>query len=344
MSYFIPRPRHLNIVSGDLGGITWPAAGRISVGLRPADLFGASTEPSPRYAIVVGSSGVRVHFDSNLGRCHTESSTFLPLLELEGIRTPAGPVVSARGNTLYIDATFKSVEHLLTLVHSAEYYILPMLSMQFGTYVGLNEIIVEVAADVRMRAEISRFQHAIVITSDEDRRDRIHAALAAIPNDGPFSRFMVSALYFQQAQRLASGVDGGTPDLCASEILINLAKAIEILFGGSRDRIRDGCRAAGLTEAQIESQIIPILLARNQLDGAHPVGSPAKQDFVDTLRKFVDRAQFNVKSLLLRVHRLMVDGRAGFIEPFRDNADRARERQQLVDDMKAYLDQAGLTP
>jgi len=92
------------------------------------------------------------------------------------------------------------------------------------------------------------------------------------------------------------------PELNASEFLVDLVKSLEILVGSSRDRdkMRQGCEKLGFSRTEIESQIIPIVLARNELDGAHPVGARLSDEDILVLRQYVERASQNVRAILFR--------------------------------------------
>jgi hypothetical protein len=342
MSYFIPRPRHFNVDFGEIDTVTFPSPVQIRIPLRPKDLFGASDLTRPRYAFVRGTGNAKVWFDANLGRSEAESSDHLPPFHVEGITTPSGMSVSMTGHELLVSASLRSFDQLPGLVNAAEFFVIPMLTLHFGTFIGADEVTVVLDSQVQLRAEVSRFQHFVTITDETHRRETFQAALAAVSGRTAFDRFFYATLYYQQAKRLASGLENNIPDLNASEILVNLAKAVEILFGGSREKIREGCRGAGLEEEEIEAHVIPIVLARNQLDGAHPVGTRVSQNFVDTLREFVGRAEHNVRSLLVRIHRRLVEDNAAFLAPLAEDSARVGERERLIETMRTYLAQDGL--
>jgi len=108
-------------------------------------------------------------------------------------------------------------------------------------------------------------------------------------------------MYFQQALRLESPHETSVPSLNVGEIALNLAKAVEVLFSSERDKIRQKCSLIGYTDVQVESQIIPILVIRNQLDVAHAAGTSISEEDTRTIHDYIRISVSNVRNLLLRV-------------------------------------------
>ena len=59
------------------------------------------------------------------------------------------------------------------------------------------------------------------------------------------------------------------------------------------------------SESQIETHVIPLLLARNQLDGAHAVGTRIGDALINVLRAYVERAMVNVRAILIMTMRAL---------------------------------------
>lgn len=85
-------------------------------------------------------------------------------------------------------------------------------------------------------------------------------------------RLVASLHYFHLACRLARR--GSTVGEFLAEMLLNLAKSLEALFppsgdGRSRDAIRRGLRSLAISDNDIESNFLPAIALRNEIDVAH---------------------------------------------------------------------------
>ncbi len=81
-------------------------------------------------------------------------------------------------------------------------------------------------------------------------------------------RLKAALHYFYTARRLVQA--GDTIWEFVTEIILNYAKVIEVLFGSCRDNIRSQLKTLGYDETTIESNFIPIMILRSQYDVAHP--------------------------------------------------------------------------
>jgi hypothetical protein len=90
-----------------------------------------------------------------------------------------------------------------------------------------------------------------------------------------------------------------------AEVLLNLTKAVEILLTSDRDRLRETALAWGLSAEQVERQLIPLLLIRNQIDVAHPKMSGLGSEERRILEHFVIAATINVGKFLDQVLALL---------------------------------------
>ena len=123
--------------------------------------------------------------------------------------------------------------------------------------------------------------------------------------------------------------------LAYSEIMLNLAKALEVLAkSDSRESLRAFSRSLGLTSSEIETQVIPIALIRNEVDIAHPVATPATAEQVATYRKYVDRSIENVAAIFQRVFEKITQNDA-FLPPIPVVRSAARER--FANQLSSYL-------
>ena len=92
------------------------------------------------------------------------------------------------------------------------------------------------------------------------------------------------------------------------------------------------------SKAEVESQVIPILLVRDELDVAHPVGSRIKSELITVLRQYIARSVTNVRAILLRVAR-MIEREPNFLQ---DVSGDLRSRIQLCESLMNHLRQPEL--
>jgi hypothetical protein len=248
--------------------------------------------------------------------------------------------LTVHGDIMSVAASVDSPDDVIKLGYLVEYTIAPLLSVHNSVYVSVDELTGSIGETVAIRLELGQFGHAMAISTNDHRKACVEAALQPLPVGS--ERLIVSCIYFQHAERLGSGSETRIPYLNASEIVLNLAKCLQVLFGESRTSIREGCRSFGLTEAETEQAIIPILLFRDTLDGAHATITPASQEMLETMREFVGRATHNTRALLVRVQAKLSRGEAQIraIEP---DPARQAERSKLVDRMREYLAVDGLS-
>jgi len=94
-----------------------------------------------------------------------------------------------------------------------------------------------------------------------------------------------------------------------AEVLLNLTKAIEVIFTAKRDVIRGKAKEWGIDSDFIEKRIISLFLIRNELDVAHVATAPLRSEQQQSLLNFTDRALSHVYELLSKVAELERSGR-----------------------------------
>ena len=96
---------------------------------------------------------------------------------------------------------------------------------------------------------------------------------------------MASMYYFGVARRLK--VVGNTDFEFMSEIILNYHKVLEILFGPSREKIREGLTELNYSKDDIEEKFIPLTILRNQIDVGHVTTIVFKEDFLKELYRYL---------------------------------------------------------
>ena len=126
-------------------------------------------------------------------------------------------------------------------------------------------------------------------------------------------RLQAALEYHHAARRLLQA--GYTKWEFMGEAVLNLAKALEMLFPGdsfkSADAIRNGLRQLGYTGEQIESNFIPVIFLRNHWDVAHGRLSIPSQDELCVLYNYLEIADDAIRYMLKIVIRKSLQGNYG---------------------------------
>ncbi len=114
-------------------------------------------------------------------------------------------------------------------------------------------------------------------------------------------RLIAGIHYFHMACRLAR--EGCTPGEFVAEVLLNLAKTLEVLFppsgdGRTRDAVRNGLSYLGLSKEQIERDFIPAISLRNEIDVGHVELALFTMDQLKTIHAYAERAEFAFRGML----------------------------------------------
>jgi hypothetical protein len=320
--------------------VAWPAKVDLMYRLKPADLFGVPDEGTQRSTM---SGETKFSINGETGKFTVLETGNLSLFHLDG--TFKGGSLKIVGNEVSLVASVASESHLESLMNWAAVLLTQFLTVQIGAFVDIESVAGTVSGQ-KVAALYSAESYSILLASvdAELREERIKNALLGPSIENPsYSRFAASTSYFHHALRLISPLEVNyVPYSAHAEVLLNLAKSIEILFSApSRDALRERLRELGYSDSQIESQIVPILLVRNEMDVGHPASGHANTEDVATLRRFVDRSLKNVAAILQTVWQRICSNQNYLASlPGDGDTDRAR----LTAKLKAYLKEPSLDP
>ena len=126
----------------------------------------------------------------------------------------------------------------------------------------------------------------------------------------------------------------------AAEVLLNLSKAIEIIFSNDRERLRAQAKQWGFPQEDVENRIVPLLLIRNEMDVAHVATGLLRKKERDTLLNFVNAAIHAVRDVL---EKLMadVDSGAVVLKPVRERVK--EDKRRLLEHIREYMRDRGET-
>ena len=144
---------------------------------------------------------------------------------------------------------------------------------------------------------------------------------------------MLGYYYWRQAYRLRSNHPFTISFL--PDVVLNLAKAIEIVLSGHRDTARKRARDFGLDSKFIEERIVPILIVRNHLDVGHPATGVLSQEEIKVLSDYSDQAFESVSKLL---DDLFVKVNSGAITLPKVDESVGSDRVELISELRQYLE------
>ncbi|SFU67528.1 hypothetical protein [Pseudoduganella namucuonensis] len=332
--------RELVFADGSNAAIAWPALLVMRIKLTPADFFGVSEEGA---ALTTVSTSAEMEINGITGQLRiinspllTEASLLVSFLD--------GPF-SLTGNEVELEARVTSLAHFQSTVNWISDRLTSFLSVHSGVFHEITELDGELAGQkFSAMYPAASYSVAFAQVTEEERIGAIRSALGAPKQDqGSYARYVAACHYFQQAVRLVSPQQVKfSPYAVHAEVLLNLCKSIEALISPtSRDDLRKKFRALGFNDKQIESQIIPISLIRNEIDVGHAALNPAVCSEISTLRSFVDRSIQNVATILRVVGARIAAGEELLIPLVEQTSD---SRLKLVKRLAAYLAKPSLDP
>ena len=148
------------------------------------------------------------------------------------------------------------------------------------------------------------------------------------------SRITLAASYCREALFFEASYFGHNPYTLSLVSILRCAQAVEVLFGGQRDSIRDRCKQLGIASDVVESHIIPIVLTRNSLGSAHASRFVPNFEQAEVLRTFAHRCTHTVRQLILHIHSVPIERRDFLNDPI----NRDKEKDQLMSKLKDHLE------
>ena len=93
-----------------------------------------------------------------------------------------------------------------------------------------------------------------------------------------------------------------------SEVVLNLCKVIEILFGPKRDNVRSKLLNLGYSKDEIEVKFIPIMILRNEFDVGHVSIALFKREQLNALYTYLENSENDFRDLLKKILNKFKDG------------------------------------
>ena len=281
---------------------SFPNNVEIEIYLEPTEQFGIGEKPSKT---AVQNRKARVLYDANTGRSNNLSD---PLLEpIEAILEWDDLRIELQGNKLCAKAkceTFKSLDDLLNSLH----YTIPiLLNVEFAEPPIVKYTRGRVGEAI-FNWELKQTRHCFDITTKENQEQRVIDSFKRYEITSTLSnrRLAAALYYFYVARRLVEA--GNSPYEFMAEVVLNLCKVLEILFGLKRDNVRRKLLNLGYSKDEIEVRFIPIMILRNEFDVGHVSIALFKREQLNALYTYLENSENDFRDLLKKVLNKVKDG------------------------------------
>jgi hypothetical protein len=311
------RPRVLLVESGKL---TFPNHAEIELRFDPSPAFGGDAPPGQ--TVRLGSTA-RAQWDANRGRSATLG---LPPMDPLNVHiSDDGMSVHMQGPLVRVDFECPERATLLGVLGALRYLLPLILNLEFAdppVAVMSSGRVGEVEFNWQVERTAASFE-AVDQQNHEAKVSRAWQRLALV-SDGGNVRLRTAGYYFYKACRLEQA--GSAASEFLAEILLNLAKTLEVLFPvtdqlGSRDTVRAELRALGYTDEEVESNFLPAMALRDEIDVAHVSLASFDSQQLGTIFRYAEGALHQFRLLLRRVFDAVTAGSLT-LEPYEDTGPR----------------------
>lgn len=327
MTLFLVPARRLHKIGGTPPP-SFPAAVTVRVALGPGDAFGVVLDSR--------TTGVAGDDTWTLEANPDEGSAVMSGGLIEEIRTAfqVGRFdVRVAGNILTLSFPSDSETNARETIRSAIQLIPPLLTLHLHVYVWVKLCEVTIGGQ-QYKFQLPEIHFPVTGATTEHNTGRLKQSIEEWLWFRKEHQSLVSALYYyRQAKRLAAIQP--CPEPFVSEIVLNLAKAIEIVFRTpDHELIRARAREWQCDMEQVEQFLIPILILRNKFDVAHPAITPLTFEQRSTVSRFSMSTIRHVGMLLIDVSAKV---RGGLIALEGSAGSLGMEKRDILDRIAGYL-------
>ena len=277
----------------------FPAECQISFHFRPPQPFG-SVAGGGRTTVL--DAAATTLFNANSGQHSIESKKPLSPLEVT-IEEPTRSLHLV-GTTLSISEQFLSLREVEDAILSIFFTLPTLLNVPFADPPFVERVDGKIGSRC-FRWELAEWRLQVQVTSQDSQEERFELAYNRMRViSEPRRRRLVAGLhYFHVACRLARV--GSTAGEFVAEVVLNLAKTLEVLFppagdGRTRDAARAGLAGLGYSEQQIERDFTPVMALRNDIDVGHVELGLFTLDQLKTIHAFTELAEGSFREMLER--------------------------------------------
>lgn len=316
------RPRVFRLDASD--SPSFPSEGAVCFTFGPLQPFGM--EPGGRKT-AVRAVAASVLFNANTGSHSIQSKEPLKPLDVQLVEPQRN--VRLEGNSLTISQKFCSNQELTALIQGIYFGLPPLLNVEFADP-PIIERVDGVIGATKFRWELAEWRAEFRTTTQEKQENAFVASwerigLLSVETN---TRIFAALHFYYVAVRLQR--QGTIAGEFLSEMILNLSKALEVLFppggnGKTRDAVRRGLQALDFSDVEIEADYIPAMALRNEIDVGHvDLGLFSPEQLV-LIHGYVQRAEQAFRDLFQRLLKKVQAGQFE-IAPY----TRASVRQEAV--------------
>jgi hypothetical protein len=292
------RPRSLFLDDGR--PLEFPNDARVVITFDPNPGLGG---PAPPGMTGVLGQQAKLLINTNIGRTTVELERPLGEVVFDGVI--GGVQVKLSGPRLELRCRCTSREDLLPVL-DVFHYILPIaLSVTFPdvpTIATTSGYVGDVPFTWQVQSAASYFD----VTTVERQQEKVAQAMQRLEIlTAPGNRRLLAGVsYFHRAVRLERS--GATAFEFTGEVMLNLAKCLEVLFPaavgvGTRDAVRAGLGSLGYSVEDIETWFMPAMALRSQVDVAHVRLTLLSYEQRKTVQLYSEQAEQKFREMIQRL-------------------------------------------
>lgn len=280
--------------------LVFPAQSEVRFHFQPLQPFGVEAGGGRTAVRAVAAS---VLFNANSGEHTLESKAPLKALDVT-VEEPSRKV-QLTGNVLYVSQHVENGHELAQMIEGI-YFVLPLLlNVSFADPPYVERVDGTVGGSP-FRWELSRWRMEFRTTTQEAQESAVVQAWTRFQVLAPPDRrrLLAGLHHFHTACRLARR--GSTAGEFVAEVILNLAKTLEVLFppagdGLTREAARSALRQLDFDDARIEGDFLPAMALRNEIDVGHVELGLFTMDEVKIIHAFTERAEGAFRELFDRL-------------------------------------------
>ncbi|OPX38570.1 MAG: hypothetical protein B1H12_02145 [Desulfobacteraceae bacterium 4484_190.2] len=284
----------------------------------------------------VRSVAAKARFNAYTGQHEIQSRE--PLQPLNLILEEPGRVVELLGRTLTVSQRFDSLPDVEETIRSVFFAVPTLLNVTFADPPYVERVDGSIGND-EFRWELRAWHMEFLTTTQELQQQHVAQAWErmSIVAASHRRRLLAALHYFHLACRLAR--EGYTAGEFVAEVVLNLSKALEVLFpsggdGRTRDAVRTQLRALGFTESEIEGNYLPAIALRNEIDVGHVELGLFRMEQLKMVHAFTERAESAFRIMFQRLIKAIEEDRFD-VTAYKDSKPR-KEALDVIERLREY--------
>jgi hypothetical protein len=337
MSFNLPPNRLLKRTAGHWNDVRYPATVIVQTLLLPKDYFEPVDRNAARSCVPAGGKNFSLLFDANTGRMTLRGETMFPPLSVTFQISEEAWRILFIGRCMRVTQSIDSEAQIDSLLTNCEHTLPALLSVATGIAVFCESLEIRVGDVVEARSETLIPPNAVRVVEPDSRLDELKKGVQLVGVSRSSPRFTLASSYFREALYFDSGYSDHNPYTHSLITILKCSQAIEVLFGSKYDAIREKCRALGVPDDVIETDIVRVNVTRNKLGSGHASGFVPTPAQSDSLRHFAHRAVHTVQQLLLLISMAKISDHPYLLDTFERDVEKEALLQKLHEALQRPL-------